>query len=271
MPGTSRTSLLGDRFVTPSQKSLTLPATPRAVKLAREWVARVLTDIGRPELVDSAELGVSELVTNAMLHSTPPVAVRVRGTHDHPRIEVADRSLVPPRLIGLSDDEEDLLSTFGRGLSLVALHSAAWGSDLDPDGHGKTVWFEPVVEPREDARRRGRPVRHRRGDGAPAVRGGARGDRRDPADRDAGGRLPRPAPALPRAAARAAAAGADRPGPLPVRRRAVRGGDAGGAGAPAEPGRRPARTGRGRQRGERRPGLRDPGDGPGRRWAVSPT
>ncbi len=145
-----RTSLLGDHFVTPSQKSLTLPATPRAVKLAREWVATVLNDIGRPELVDSAELGVSELVTNAILHSTPPVGVRVRGTRDHPRIEVADRSLVPPRLIGLSDDEEDLLSTFGRGLSLVALHSAAWGSDLDTDGHGKTVWFEPVHEPRED-------------------------------------------------------------------------------------------------------------------------
>ena len=85
-----------------------------------------------------------------MLHSTPPVIVRVRGTREHPRIEVADRSLVPPRLITLSDDEEDLLSTFGRGLSLVALHSAAWGSDLDPDGHGKTVWFEPVDEPRED-------------------------------------------------------------------------------------------------------------------------
>jgi anti-sigma regulatory factor (Ser/Thr protein kinase) len=136
--------------VTPSQKSLTLPATPRAVRLAREWVAKVLAELGRPELVDSAELGVSELVTNAMLHSTPPVAVRVRGTREHPRIEVADRSLVPPRLIALSDDEEDLLSTFGRGLSLVALHSAAWGSDLDPDGHGKTVWFEPVAEPRED-------------------------------------------------------------------------------------------------------------------------
>ena len=113
-------------------------------------MAKLLTDLGRTELVESAELGVSELVTNAMLHSTPPVIVRVRGTREHPRIEVADRSLVPPRLITLSDDEEDLLSTFGRGLSLVALHSAAWGSDLDPDGHGKTVWFEPVVEPRED-------------------------------------------------------------------------------------------------------------------------
>lgn len=109
-----------------------------------------MTDIGRDDLVDSAELGVSELVTNALIHSAPPVAVRVRGTHAHPRIEVADRSLVPPRPTDLTDDEDDLLSTFGRGLALVALHSARWGSEIDDDGHGKTVWFEPVDEPRED-------------------------------------------------------------------------------------------------------------------------
>ncbi|MEP6816072.1 MAG: ATP-binding protein [Marmoricola sp.] len=132
------------------QHALTLPAHPRAVRLAREWVNRVMTDIGRGDLVESAELGVSELVTNALIHSAPPVAVRVRGTHAHPRIEVADQSLVPPRPTDLTDDEDDLLSTFGRGLALVALHSARWGSDIDDDGHGKTVWFEPVDEPRED-------------------------------------------------------------------------------------------------------------------------
>jgi anti-sigma regulatory factor (Ser/Thr protein kinase) len=130
--------------------ALTLPANPRAVRLAREWVNRMMTDIGRGDLVESAELGVSELVTNAMIHSEPPVAVRVRGTHAHPRIEVADRSLVPPRPTDLTDDEDDLLSTFGRGLSLVALHSARWGSEIDDDGNGKTVWFEPVDEPREE-------------------------------------------------------------------------------------------------------------------------
>lgn len=110
----------------------------------------MMTDIGRVDLVDSAELGVSELVTNALIHSAPPVAVRVRGTQAHPRIEVADRSLVPPRPTELTDDEDDLLSTFGRGLALVALHSARWGSDIDDDGNGKTVWFEPVDEPREE-------------------------------------------------------------------------------------------------------------------------
>lgn len=132
------------------QHALTLPANPRAVRLAREWVSRMMGEIGRLDLVESAELGVSELVTNAMIHSEPPVVVRVRGTHAHPRIDVADRSLVPPRPTDLTDDEDDLLSTFGRGLSLVALHSARWGSDIDDDGHGKTVWFEPVDEPREE-------------------------------------------------------------------------------------------------------------------------
>ncbi|MDQ6642318.1 MAG: ATP-binding protein [Actinomycetota bacterium] len=120
------------------------------MRLAREWVNRMMTDIGRDDLVDSAELGVSELVTNALIHSAPPVAVRVRGTHAHPRIEVADRSLVPPHPTDLTDDEDDLLSTFGRGLALVALHSARWGSDIDDDGRGKTVWFEPVNQPRDE-------------------------------------------------------------------------------------------------------------------------
>ncbi|MCW2758193.1 MAG: ATP-binding region, ATPase domain protein [Nocardioidaceae bacterium] len=133
------------------QHALTLPANPRAVKLARDWVGRVLSEVGRDDLVPSAELGVSELVTNAIMHSAPPVAVRVRGTRAHPRIEVADRSLVPPRANLIVPDDDDLLQTFGRGLALVALHSSAWGSDLDEDGHGKTVWFEPVSEPEDEA------------------------------------------------------------------------------------------------------------------------
>ncbi len=140
----------GTRLTLSRQHALTLPANPRAVRLAREWVNRMMTDIGRDDLVDSAELGVSELVTNALIHSAPPVAVRVRGTHAHPRIEVADRSLVPPHPTDLTDDEDDLLSTFGRGLALVALHSARWGSDIDDDGRGKTVWFEPVNQPRDE-------------------------------------------------------------------------------------------------------------------------
>lgn len=130
-----------------TKRSLVLPASPPSVKLARSWVTRVLAEIGRHDLVESAALGVSELVTNALIHSKPPLSVRIRGTVDHPRIEVVDSSPVPPQRTGLSPDPEDVddlnVTTFGRGLDLVAMMSARWGSDLAHDGGGKSVWFEP--------------------------------------------------------------------------------------------------------------------------------
>ena len=134
-------------------RALPLPATPPSVRLARTWVRDSLTEIGRHELVDSAQLGVSELVTNALLHGEPPVEVRLRGTRDHPRIEVTDRSPVPPQVPRtiFDDADGDLIPTFGRGLSLVARMSARWGADLDHDRSGKSVWFEPAPEVNTDA------------------------------------------------------------------------------------------------------------------------
>lgn len=125
-------------------RALSLPARAPSVRLARSWVREALAAIGRDELVDSAQLGVSELVTNALLHGEPPVEIRLRGTREHPRIEVTDRSPVPPHL-PTSDHAE--LPMFGRGLSLVAMMSARWGADLDHDRTGKSVWFEPTEEP----------------------------------------------------------------------------------------------------------------------------
>jgi anti-sigma regulatory factor (Ser/Thr protein kinase) len=137
-----------------SKQTLTLPASPPSVRRARDWVADMLTDIGRGDLVPSARLCVSELMTNALLHAEPPLAVQVRGTVEHPRIEVADRSLVPPRprpRAEIDSDDELTWTTFGRGLDLVAFHSVAWGADIDPRWPGKVVWFEPSPEPRETA------------------------------------------------------------------------------------------------------------------------
>jgi anti-sigma regulatory factor (Ser/Thr protein kinase) len=128
-----------------SQKPLVLEPDPKAVRDARAWIAKLLTALGRDDLVDSAQLGVSELVTNAVLHAVPPITVSLRGTRSHPRIEVHDGSDRPPEIQGRMTDEDFLLSTFGRGLGIVAWYSAAWGADLS--GEGKTVWFEPVAEP----------------------------------------------------------------------------------------------------------------------------
>lgn len=129
---------------------LTLGPGPRGVHDARRWVVQTCHDIGREELVECAELGVSELVTNALLHGADPIQVRVRGTWDHPRVEVRDASVEGPVLpgpLGL-DPDEDLLLTFGRGLSIVARCSVAWGADIEQDG--KVVWFAPAAEIAED-------------------------------------------------------------------------------------------------------------------------
>jgi anti-sigma regulatory factor (Ser/Thr protein kinase) len=137
-----------------TKRSLVLPASPPSVKLARTWVSRVLEEIGRDDLVDAAQLGVSELVTNALIHSEPPLSVRVRGTVDHPRIEVVDSSPVPPSRVSVAPEPEDVdefnMTTFGRGLDLVAMMSARWGSDLAHDGRGKSVWFEPIDQARSE-------------------------------------------------------------------------------------------------------------------------
>src|SRR4051812_23664377 len=135
-----------------TKRSLVLPASPPSVKLARSWVSKILAEIGREDLVDAAQLGVSELVTNALIHSQPPLSVRVRGTVDHPRIEVVDSSPVPPQRAPTAPEPEDVddlnLTTFGRGLHLVAMMSSRWGSDLAHDGRSKSVWFEPSRDAR---------------------------------------------------------------------------------------------------------------------------
>lgn len=131
-----------------NKAALELPASPRSVRDARRWVTDICLELGREDLVDSAVQGVSELVTNALLHAEPPFRVSVRGTPDHPRVEVSDGSINPPTPnLGMTDEDE-LLSTIGRGLGMVAMQSTAWGADIDR--HGKVVWFLPAAEARPD-------------------------------------------------------------------------------------------------------------------------
>jgi anti-sigma regulatory factor (Ser/Thr protein kinase) len=118
---------------------------PRGAAQARRWVAEVLAEVGREDLRENAELAMSEVVTNAILHGKGPITVRLRGTRDHPRVEVRDASSDAPALT--SDDHVpdfiDELPTFGRGLAIVASFSEAWGAERDEDG--KLVWFVPAA------------------------------------------------------------------------------------------------------------------------------
>jgi anti-sigma regulatory factor (Ser/Thr protein kinase) len=117
------------------------------VQDARRWVGDLCLEIGRQELSECAQLGVSELVTNALLHGEPPITVRMRGTTEHPRVEVRDSSVEPPILPSQPlhrPETDDLLLTFGRGLTIVARCSEAWGAEMEDDG--KVVWFAPATE-----------------------------------------------------------------------------------------------------------------------------
>jgi anti-sigma regulatory factor (Ser/Thr protein kinase) len=134
----------GFRTLPLNKEALTLETGPRSVQDARRWVVEACRLIDRDDLSETAELGISELVTNAILHAAPPVRVRLRGTRDHPRVEVFDGSLNAPAPYPPMTDDDELLSTIGRGLGIVAMCSDAWGAVIQPEG--KFVWFEPAIE-----------------------------------------------------------------------------------------------------------------------------
>ncbi|MEU7472737.1 SpoIIE family protein phosphatase [Streptomyces sp. NPDC044984] len=108
---------------------------PSEVGRARAAVREQLHDWGLPKLVDSAELMVSELVTNAVLHShARPVALRlVRG--DTLLCEVEDDDHELPTLLDARPADE-----FGRGLRVVSTLAREWGTSRTTAG--KSVWFE---------------------------------------------------------------------------------------------------------------------------------
>ncbi|MGW7046951.1 SpoIIE family protein phosphatase [Streptomyces avermitilis] len=112
----------------------TLPREPRSVGRAREYARGQLVSWGLEPLVDTAELLVSELVTNALRYGEGEI--RLRLLLDRTLVcEVWDAGLVQPRRRRARDTDEG-----GRGLQLVGLLSAGWGSRRTP--RGKTVWFE---------------------------------------------------------------------------------------------------------------------------------
>jgi anti-sigma regulatory factor (Ser/Thr protein kinase) len=88
----------------------------------------------REELVDTAELLVSELATNALLHSASRFRLTLSAAHGVLRCEVADTGRRTPQVLHAGGTES------GRGMFLVNALARRWG--CCQDGPGKTVWFE---------------------------------------------------------------------------------------------------------------------------------
>lgn len=130
-----------------------LPAEPRSVALAREHARTQLAAWQLEPLIDTTELLVSELVTNALRHGEGGRSgggepeIRLRLLLDRTLVcEVWDSNLVQPRRRRARDTDEG-----GRGLQLVSMLSRNWGSRRTH--RGKTVWFElalPGTEPQKE-------------------------------------------------------------------------------------------------------------------------
>ncbi|MFP3991759.1 ATP-binding protein [Streptomyces sp. E11-3] len=119
-------------------------ADPAEVGRVRRWARARLArcGIGLDEpLAEAVVLIISELVTNAVVHTGSPAVLSLRlpevpeecaGTV---RVEVADISSRPPRPRHADSD-----ATHGRGLELVDGLASRWG--WHPEGAGKRIWCE---------------------------------------------------------------------------------------------------------------------------------
>lgn len=112
---------------------------PRAVGTARRFLRRALADRGLDDdVVDTAVLCLSEIVTNAVIHTGVPSELRLVLDAEVLTVTVRDGGSHHRERPGAPADD-DPLRVHGRGLQLVDALSARWGSELDATG--TTVWF----------------------------------------------------------------------------------------------------------------------------------
>jgi anti-sigma regulatory factor (Ser/Thr protein kinase) len=121
-----------------TRAALELPGDPTAAGVARRFVASVLREWDVDgDCIDIVELCVSELVTNAVIHSGTTSTVTVQADPEYLLVLVQDRG---GRGAVRRAEELDPESVSGRGLSLVDALASAWSAEHSTDG--TTVWFE---------------------------------------------------------------------------------------------------------------------------------
>lgn len=115
-----------------------LALDPGEVGRARRLVRERLLRWGLPHAVDTAELLVSEAVTNAVRHAhTHHVVLRLVRA-EALLCEVSDDDHELPALLSAGPEDE-----YGRGLRVISELAREWGTSRTR--RGKTVWFEQAV------------------------------------------------------------------------------------------------------------------------------
>ncbi|GAB3155169.1 hypothetical protein GCM10027161_60310 [Microbispora hainanensis] len=138
----ARHGAAGDGVPETRRASWVLPAVPSSTSRARGLVRATLrdwtggTEDEVTEVAEVAELLVSELVGNALLHGRGEPVLTLTLRDGVLRCEVEDEAAVPLCTRDRSPDDAE----GGRGLLIVEALSRSWG--VCPTSRGKAVWFE---------------------------------------------------------------------------------------------------------------------------------
>ncbi|MGP3988429.1 SpoIIE family protein phosphatase [Streptomyces sp. 3N207] len=119
----------------PGTPSRRFPPRPESVTAARRFVRTALDGVA-PDVVATAELLLSELVTNAVLHARTGFEVWASAVDGRVRVQVVDRR--PARSLVSQERRTD--ASTGLGLFLVERLASRYG--VETDDERKTVWFE---------------------------------------------------------------------------------------------------------------------------------
>ncbi|TQL02998.1 histidine kinase-like protein [Cellulomonas sp. SLBN-39] len=128
----------------PRQRRWRLPSEPASIARARHAVLRTCQAWDLPDAAN-AELVVSELVANAVLHGWGHVSLQLHDTGDGLRVEVEDANPTPPVT---TDGHPGRVGGFGM---TIVERLADWG--WRPSRAGKVVWarVRPGALPRPGA------------------------------------------------------------------------------------------------------------------------
>jgi anti-sigma regulatory factor (Ser/Thr protein kinase) len=120
-----------------------VPQHAAAVSEARRSLRATLTEwsVG-DDVTDSAVLCLSELVTNALMHTAGGCSVRTLFERGVLTLAVRDGGPAVGASVQLPDE---FLHVHGRGLQIVEALAQRWGSELD--SVGTTVWCTFETEP----------------------------------------------------------------------------------------------------------------------------
>ncbi|MGW1670312.1 ATP-binding protein [Streptomyces sp. NPDC002324] len=125
--------------------TLYIPHDPRAVAISRRALRDILTTHSLPTLIEPAELLASELLTNALRHTTGPAALKLRQSGASIRVGAWDTDPTPPTITTPTET-----GTSGRGLHLVNVYADDWGWFAVNGTRGKYVWCELGTETKPD-------------------------------------------------------------------------------------------------------------------------